>query len=220
MEITIEVQGQASTLAEPERAFVQAAVTADGPEPGPVKQQVAAGVDTARRGLDELVAQGAVTSYAVGQIQISQHRPWNEQGEQLPLVHTATAGITAEFCDLRALGQWVMTDGLLVHGVDWRLTPAARARVEREVRQQAVREAATRAQDYADALRLGPVSVRSVRDAGIPAQPGMQPRMLAAAVQESGPAVELSAEPLEVAAEVHATFVAGSVGAPEREDST
>ena len=42
------------------------------------------------------------------------------------------------------------------------------------------------------------------------AVPGMQPRMLMAAAEAGRPTVELSAEPLEIDAEVHATFVVGT----------
>ena len=207
MEITIEVRGQARTTVIPELAHVDAAVTADGPKPGPVKELVAALVRSVRQELDALG--DAVIRYAVAQVQVSQHRPWNEQGEQLPLVYTATAGVTAEFADLEALGRWVLTDGLIVHGLDWRLTEATRAQIERQVRQDALREAVVRAQDYADTLSLGPVSLRIIRDAGM-AVPGMQPRMLMAAAEAGRPTVELSAEPLEIDAEVHATFVVGT----------
>lgn len=208
MEITIEVRGKARTTIAPELAFVNAEVTADGPQPGPVKEQVAHVVTRVRQALVDLG--DAVTRYAVAQVRISQHRPWNDQGEQLPLVHTAAVEVTAEFADLAALGDWVLTDGLTVHGVDWRLTEATRKHTERQVRQEALREAVVRAQDYADTLSLGSVSLRSIRDAGMPAEPGLHPRMMMAAAEAGGPVLEFTAEPLEIAAEVHATFVVGS----------
>lgn len=209
METTIDVRGTAIRRVPPEFGRVFGAVTADGPEPEPVKQWVAT---AAARVQQE--CPGRIT---VDQVRVSQHRPWNEQGDQLPLVYTATVSVTADFDDVDALGSWVLTDGLTVHSVDWRLTDETLSQVEREVRQAALLEAVARAQDYADTIGLGAVGVRSVRDPGV----AEEPRLQAMAMRDAGsPQVDFSPQPIEVTAEVHATFVAGSVVAPEREDST
>ena len=214
MEISLDVRGTAHRTVTPERAVVSAAVRADGPQADDVKATVATVLAQVRDGLDALAAAGAVARYSVAQVWVTQHRPWNDQGEQLPLVHTATAAVTAEFADWTALGRWVLTEGLLVHGVQWELTETTRREVERRVRQEALRDAVTRAQDYADTLQLGEVRIRAVRDPGVAAEP-MPRRLMAAMADSGGPELDLTPEPLAVTAEVHATF--GVRPGPSRE---
>ena len=83
-------------------------------------------------------------------------RPFQPDGEQLAPVHTASVSITATFTDFDDLAAWVrwcaQVDGLGIAYIDWALTAGTRRKVERKARQQAVREASRRAQDYADAL--------------------------------------------------------------------
>lgn len=203
-DIRIDVRGEAFTTIDPERAVVHAGVTADGPEPGPVMEQVTRTLATIRTGLEALQVAGSVAQFAIDQIRITAHRPWNDQGVQLPLVHTASVAITAKFSDFDAAGAWSASDGLTVHSITWVLTEQTRAAVERQTRQQAVRNAARNAQDYADALELGTVRVVSVRDPGTVPEPQM-PRMMAA-MDAGVPDISLVPEPLRITAEVHAGF--------------
>ena len=127
---------------------------------------MAAGLAEVARSLDELhhPKRGPVTWYAVDQVRRGSHRPWNEQGEQLPLVYSATVSIAAKFRDFDELARWVAwsatVENLSIGYVHWALTERRRLEVERKTRRNAVRDARRRAQDYADALDLGPVSVR------------------------------------------------------------
>ena len=98
--------------------------------------------------------------------------------------------------------------GLAVGYIDWALTDAKRLRVERKTRQQAVRDARRRAQDYADALDLGTVQVRTVSDPGT-SGPGQRKVIMASAVADSiGGATDVSLRPDDVHIEAHveATF--------------
>ena len=91
---------------------------------------------------------------------------------------------------------------------DWALTDAKRLRVERKTRQQAVRDARRRAQDYADALDLGTVQVRTVSDPGV-GGPGQRKVMMASAVTDSiggAPDVSLRPDDVDIEAHVEATF--------------
>lgn len=204
-DITIEVRGVARTVVPPETATVHAAVTLDGAEPTHVKNHVAQTVHGVREGLERLQWRGALEGFWIDQLQVSAHRPWNDQGEQLPLVHTATVAIRAAFTNFNELGAWVLSSGLTVHGIEWELTPVTRGRVERETRQAALHDAVVRAQDYADTLTLGTVRVRTIRDPGAEREVVM---MGAAAMSDV--ALELTPEPIEVEAQVLAVFgVAG-----------
>ena len=204
-EILIDVEGRALTYADPERAIVQATVTADGPEPQPVKDWVSLGLVRIRASLEELHRSGAVERFAVDQVRISAHRPWNDQGTQLPLVHTASVSLTAHFVDFAALGRWVLTEGLTVQYINWDLTDASRVALERRTRQAAVRDAVTRAQDYADALDLGQVEVRTIRDPQVSPRPEVM-RAAAAQFDGGGGGFDLSPEPIEIRAAIHAGF--------------
>lgn len=198
-DIAIDVRGQARISAPPELGVVFAAVTVDGPEPRPVIDVVTQTVARIRSGMEGL---SGVEDFTIDQVRVSAHRPWNDAGVQLPLVHTATVNLTATFADFSVLGEWVTTEGLTVHYVDWRLRPETQSRLERETRQAALSDAVRRAQDYADTLELGPVLVRSVRDPG--SEP--QPRMMMAAAAAAPTALEFSPEDIEITAEVLAGF--------------
>ena len=129
-------------------------------------------------------------------------------------MHTATVSLTATFTDFDDLAGWVGwsagVPGLAVGHVDWALTEATRLQVERSTRQEAVRDARRRAQDYADALDLGRVSVRSISDPGTGGPP-MPKVMMARAMADPGGAPQISLRPdeVEIQAQVEAMFVVG-----------
>lgn len=218
-DVEINVRGSHSLRVPPEQATVYITVSADGPAPDPV-------ISFVRGALAEVTAtlearhhpdRGPVTRYAVEQIRKGAHRPYNQDGRQLPLVHTATASVTATFTDFDDLSNWVdraaALDGIGINHIEWTLTDATGRAIEREIRQEAVRDAVRRAQDYADALGLGPVTARAINDTGLS---GPQPKvMMARAMADpAGGAPEISLRPddVEVEAQVEARF-----GVPARE---
>ncbi|MCB0942297.1 MAG: SIMPL domain-containing protein [Mycobacterium sp.] len=213
--VEINVRGSHTVTLAPERATVHATVGIEGPAPEPVFEAVAAGLAEVVRSLEEShhAKRGPVTWYAVDQVRRGSHRPWNEQGEQLPLVYSATVSIAAKFRDFDELARWVAwsatVEGLSIRYVHWALTERRRIAVERKTRQQAVRDARRRAQDYADALDLGPVSVREISDTGLGRPGGPAPlAMRAAAAAPGGDAPEfvLRPEDVEISAHVEAGF--------------
>lgn len=212
-DVVITVRGAHSVTLPPQQATVYASVSADGPAPDPVVHLVASALAEVSASLAARCdpADGPVTRYAVEQIQKGAHRPYNQDGRQLPPVHTASASVTATFADFDDLAAWIervaALDGVAVNHIEWALTDDRRVTVERETRKEAVRDARRRAQDYADALDLGPVRVRTVTDTGL-SGPG-QPRVLMArAVADSGgpPHIALRPDDVVVEAQVEATF--------------
>jgi uncharacterized protein YggE len=213
-DVEISVRGSHTVTLPPEQATVYASVSADGPDPGPVVQQVA---DTLAEVAASLQSahdpdRGPVTHYAVEQIRTGAHRPYNQDGRQLPLVHTAVAPTVATFVDFDALTAWIGRTaglpGMGVNGIDWALSAVRRRAVEREARQEALRDAKRRAQDYADALDLGAVAVRSVTDPGL-SGPGQAKVVMARAVADpAGGQPEIGLRPADVEIEVYveATF--------------
>lgn len=214
--VQITVRGSHTMTLAPEQATVYANVGAEGPEPQPVFDAVAAATVDVTRSLQTRreAEKPTVTKFAVDQVRRGSHRPFNRDGEQLPLVYTATVSVAATFTDFDDLAAWVGwsagVPGLGVGGIDWALTDAHRLRTERKARQKAVRDAKRRAQDYADALGLGPVAIRTISDPGMGGGPVHRKVMMASAVGsplEGGPAVSLRPDDVEIEAQVEAVFV-------------
>ena len=214
--VEITVRGSHTVRLAPEQATVYANVAADGPDPQPVFDAVATALADVNRSLESRrhTENGPVTNFVVDQARLTSHRPYNAEGRQLPLVHSAVVSITATFTDFDDLAGWVGwsagVPGLAVHHIDWALTQATSLEAERSTRQEAVRDARRRAQDYADALDLGAVAVRSISDPGA-GGPGMRKVMMASAMSDGGgpPQISLRPDEVEVTAQVEAVFVAG-----------
>lgn len=155
------------------------------------------------------------------QLRTWSHRPWNEEGKQLPLVHHASVGIEVKLRDFAALSGWVdehvtSIGGFRVTTIEWALTVIRRAELIQQVRTRAVRDAVERAQLYADALGLGKVSPVSIADAGMLVgnlryDVGQgQVHTVARAGSGQGRSsfgIESVPEDIEVASSVHARFV-------------
>lgn len=214
-DITIDVRGSHTVTVPPERATVHASVAADGPSPEPVFEAVSRAAATVRASVEPLLDRdhGPVTAFTLDQVRTSRERPWNQQGKPLPFVHRAAATLTVTFCAVDDLASWIAQGSgipeLHVGHIEWDLTPARRAGVERDARSRALEDARIRAQDYADALGLGPVQVRRVADPGV--RPMFKARAFAVAADEAAaPELELMPEDLQITVEVEATFTVGA----------
>ena len=222
MSTEITVRGSFSAFQPPERGTVHASISYHGPEKDWVYDQVARDLDVVKESVLRLKDgdNGAVTRWSAAQMRTWSHRPRNEDGEELPLVHVASIGLEVKFRDFTALSQWVGghvtgTEGFEVSYVNWALTSKSRDELITRVRTGAVHDAAARAQLYADALGLGTVRPVAVADAGMlgaqshPQGGGIG--SLEAAPRSSGgsPEVELVPEDIRVSATVDARFVAG-----------
>lgn len=214
--VDISVRGSHTVTLPPEQGTVHAALSAEGPSAEPVFASVAATLGVVRDSLESRYHRkhGPVTRYAIDQIRLSAHRPFTQDGTQLPPVHTAAVSITATFADFVALADWAGfsagVDGLSIGYIDWALTEGSRLKVGRKARQQAVRDAKRRAQDYADALDLGPVVVRSISDPGVAGPVQRRIVMASAMAAPAGESVGVALRPedIEIRAEVEATFTA------------
>lgn len=216
------VRGSYSAFQPPERATAQVTLSFQGPALQPVYDRVAADLEAVKASVQELhdPAQGPVTWWSTGNVRTWAERPWNQDGKQLPLVHHASVGVQVKFRDFTRLTSWVgrlvsSAQGFHLDGVTWALTETHRIELERAVRTSAVQDAVRRAQEYADALGLGPVRPVAVADAGM-LTAGLHPSgggggggfaRMAAAKDSGGAELELSPEDIEVSALVDARFV-------------
>jgi uncharacterized protein YggE len=218
MPTEITVRGSFAAFQQPERATVHAHIAYDGADPESVYDQVARDLETVKASVAPLhdAERGPVTRWSAEQLRTWSSRPWNQDGEQLPLVHHAGVDVAIKFLDFQALSRWVGehvagTEGFAVSSVEWALTKRRHDELSREVRSAAVQDAVTRAQQYADALGLGQVEPVALSDVGMlrveaPLIHAMPSRMSAS---RSAPDVELVPRDIEVSAEVDARFSAG-----------
>lgn len=171
-DVVIRVRGEHERQVPAERGTAQVVVEAQGPEAAAVRSEV-------ERGTAALVADvrtlhdpgaGPVRRYVVDQARSWVEQPSFEGRPQSP-VHHASVSVSVEFDDVARLGAWLSGVGRFagaqVQGISWDLARGHRREIERSARQDALRQAVERAQDYADALDLGPVAPRSVADTGM-----------------------------------------------------
>src|SRR6476659_1635450 len=159
MPTEITVHGAATVREPPERGIVHATVSYEGPEMEPVYDRVARDVASVKQSVETLRSgddnDSAVTRWSAHTIRTWSTRPWNQDGIQLPLVHHARVDVEVEFRDFTALSRWLAariedTGGLDVSYVEWALTTERREDLVKQVRTEAVKDAARRAQQYAD----------------------------------------------------------------------
>lgn len=217
MSTEITVRGSFSAFRPAERGTVHTTVAYEGPEMEPVYARVATDLSALKSSVIALEEQGAVTWWSADHLRTWSDRPWNNEGKQLPLVHHARVGVEVKFRDFTALSRWVgqhvaEIEGFRVSRVEWALTETERETLLADVRTRAVRDAVTRAQQYADGLGLGAVEPVAIADAGmLNASPvsGPQAAYLRAGPPGGGPVAELVPEHIEVSAAVDARFVTG-----------
>jgi uncharacterized protein len=218
----ITVQGSYESFHPAERATVTVSVGFEGPEKGPVVTRTTQGTHALVAGVRDRhhPETGPVTWHATDRIRTWSRRPFNDKGEQKPLVHHAQTTTRAKFRDFDELARWVEAaaayPGVGIDGLEWALTEATKREVVGSVRTRAVEEARLKAQAYADALGLGPVRCVALADPGMlgdhssaqSGPTGMAYARSAAAKQEPG-GLALTPEDIAVAATVDARFVVG-----------
>ncbi|GAA1936430.1 SIMPL domain-containing protein [Microbacterium aoyamense] len=221
-EVIITVRGEHETRVAPEEAVVHLSVRAEGPERGPVVEQISALTAPLRDDLAARKLAGGVSDWSSQRVSLWANRPWNSEGKQLALVHYASVEVTATFTDIAALSWWMtevaQRDGVQIDNLVWRLSPDSARLTEGAVASQAVRVAVDRATAYAAAIGLTTVTPLEIADLGLlgrgenpPQAP--QPRMMAMAKASfdtagGAPAMEFQPEDIVVSAAVEARFSA------------
>jgi hypothetical protein len=221
MPTEITVRGTFAAFHAPERGTVHATIAFEGAEMQPVYDRVARDLEAVKASVTPLKTgdHGPVTWWSAEQLRTWSTRPWNQDGEQLPLVHHASVKVEVKFRDFSSLARWVSqhvanTAGFRISHVEWALTTKRRTELQRQVRTRAVEDAVLRAQLYADALGLGRIRPVAIADAGMlganlhpEGGPGGAYLRAAGLQVGGGPDVELLPEDIEVSAAVDARFV-------------
>ena len=220
MPTEITVRGSFAEFQQPERGTVHASIAYERATMESAYDRVARDLETVTASVVPLHhdERGPVTWWSAEQLRTWSTRPWNQDGEQLPLVHHASVDVQVKFRDFQALSRWVGqhvagTEGFRLSNVEWALTVKRRDALSQQVRTRAVQDAVTRAQQYADALGLGKVVPVALADAGMLSanlhpDAGSGGAHLRAALLGGAPDVEFVPEDIEVSAYVDGRFLA------------
>lgn len=169
--ITITVRGQHEVDIAAEICSATVSAFADGSEREDVAQRTRDIAGRLSQELDSFADASAVGSWSTGRLQASSDRPWSQDGEVLPFVHSASVTFTADFVDFDAASEWLASlqgrDGVRVDNVVWELTADTRHRVEANVASEALRDAVRRADAYARTLGRSSTVPVAVADAGL-----------------------------------------------------
>jgi uncharacterized protein len=219
MSTEITVRGSCAAFQQPERGTAHASIAYEGADMESVYDWVATDLETVKASVEPLLdgVRGPVTWWSAEQLRTWSTRPWNQDGEQLPLVHHASVGVRVKFSDFQALSRWLGehvadTAGFRLAHVEWALTVKRQDELARDVRTRAVQDAVDRAQQYAYALGLGKVVPVALADAGMLSanlhRSAGSAHMRAQMLDGGPPEVEFVPEDIEVSAEVDARFLA------------
>ncbi len=159
MATVIAVRGTAEERIDPELGAVSLSIGVSEPKRDVALARTTEAHDRLIAAVRELEASGALDTWSAGQLRVWSHRPWNNEGKQLPLVHQTSAEVEVVFTDLERLGEWVSRvttgDTVSMGGIEWRLTESTRRRVQESAQRGAVADAVAKARVYAAALGLG-----------------------------------------------------------------
>ncbi|WP_370290830.1 SIMPL domain-containing protein [Nocardioides sp.] len=218
-QVELVVRGAATRRHPAEVGTVTGAVEAADADPRTAIDRVRVGIGALADSLADQQASGVVR-WSTGELRTWVEQPWSADGTPQAVVHHASCGFSAAFEVTDAPGVWLGErlghgDGLVVHQVAWELAPATRSELEHAVRRDAVQDAASRAQDYADALGLESVRPVAVADAGLlhgagtGGGAGGDQAMFRLAASADGAGVPLDPAQVEISCSIDARFVAG-----------
>ncbi|KQY76464.1 neuraminidase [Microbacterium sp. Root1433D1] len=218
-EVTVTVRGEHEARVAPERATIRVGVRADGPEHTAVVENVMRLAEPVRSSITDRADTGSVVEWTSKRLSVRAERPWSNDGKRLAPVYYASIDFTATFAEASDLSIWVSDispwDGVEVGWVDWHLTTARRAQIERDVAAAAVGVAVTRAEAYAGALGLDEVTPLEIADVGLissgqpsPGAPMLKARGGVAFAADAAPSMEYEPEEIVISATVEARFLA------------
>ncbi len=218
-EVTVTVRGEHEARVAPERATIRVGVRADGPERTAVVENVMRLAEPVRSSITDRADMGSVVEWTSKRLSVRAERPWSNDGKRLAPVYYASIDFTATFAEASDLSIWVSDispwDGVEVGWVDWHLTTATRAQIERDVAAAAVGVAVTRAEAYAGALGLDEVTPLEIADVGLissgqpsPGAPMLKARGGVAFAADAAPAMQYEPEEIVISATVEARFLA------------
>lgn len=213
--VVITVRGQAESRTAPEIATLHVSAEFDGTDRAGVTERALRLGESIRGEIEQLVSSGAVSEWSSDQLSVWSSRPWNDDGEQLPLVHTASLTFRVVFAGLSKLSGWVSAiaerEGVKIGGITWDVTLESRKQIERDTAGQAIADAVERASAYARAIGKKTVTPVQIADVGLlqdslTESAGL--KLARATAYSGGTNVTLRPEPVVVSAAVEVRFEA------------
>jgi uncharacterized protein YggE len=216
--VKIAVQGTGSFFKQPERAIVTITVSQEHKKPQEATQTVVtlANALTSRlKALDTKEADAAITFWSSSSLSKYSYTPYHKDKPQDPM-HRVSMAFTIKFQNFAKLAE-VVTEYAAqpfvnVGQINWKLTDETSSRMQTAVRTMAVKDAVTKAKDYAMALGFKDVRVVNLQDnsgGGHQVMYGSVGRSRRArADQAEQEDIELTPEDVELSAAVSCEFVA------------
>ena len=123
------------------------------------------------QGQIEALNNGPVVSHVAEQVQVWSRRPWNKDGEVLPLQYHSSATFIVEFGDFIKLATWIdelaEVEGISINRITWDLTKETKEQLLTDSRQAAVQKTMQKAKDYALGLGVKVTQVLEIADEGM-----------------------------------------------------
>ena len=164
---------------------------------------------------------GPVSSYTAKQIQVWSRRPWNKDGEVLPLQYHSSITFVVEFNDFIKLASWIddiaEVEGVSVNRISWDLTKVTREQLLTNSRQAAVQKTMQKAKDYALGLGVNITQVLEIADEGMIKSSGNSSRgdyalgqtvARRAGTNEDNESIAFKPEPITVSIRIEGKFLA------------
>lgn len=220
----IAVEGQAKRTHPAERGTVNLHVAFSGTLRNDVVEQVARThtilVDQAKAHVESGAAEKWDSASVHSYVYDDRVKSSGAGGKQRIRRFRASARLSVTFSDFEVLSTWLAdimdVEGVEIDWLNWTLTDETRKSLQAEARVEAAEETVVRAQSYADALGLGPVSPVAIYEAGLRGgnDGGGNVPMYARAVAASaggGAQVELQPRDIDVDITVSADYETGPV---------
>ena len=179
----IHIQGRATIERPAERSAVEVHVSDTGFDKDLITKNVVTAVNTIKNEVDQLSPRlengdispdAPVTFYSIASLKIFIDDRYDRDGGRSndpdKKMYTAESDVDIHFGNFSTLGDTAARLSampyVLLRGIDWRLTDAKHARLEEEVREQALRNAIERANAYAKIIGREKVTCVKIEDDG------------------------------------------------------
>ncbi|KAJ5958719.1 uncharacterized protein N7479_005869 [Penicillium vulpinum] len=171
--LEISLEGKSSITRQPERCALRFKVRATGPNRESVSKEVTATSNEINQLFKELspktetgetITGSPVTSFSSTSLQTQSHAPKDNKGESLPTVYYANLSLNALFQDFTKLneivGKLILYSNIEIQSLDWCLTEATQKALSSKSREEAMRDAVQRANDYTRVIGREVVAVK------------------------------------------------------------
>lgn len=176
--LEIHISGTSSVAYRPERGTLAITVKSSGPEQQPVSAEVTNTSNELNKGFKELspkletgvaTPEAAVTTFSSKHLRTWSTTPTDQNNNSLPPIYHATISFNVVFRDFEKLnevaGMLASYPKVQIDSVNWDLTEATQKELGSETRKEAIRDAITKANDYAEVVGVKVVPVE-IRDQG------------------------------------------------------